>query len=239
MSVRDLSQDTFKLHLVCSMCSYRKTSCCHNLPCKACGTRRECIPHTKEWLYRSRAAFRRVVDGVYPHNDIAKRELYLQCNTYDVSHRIRRSDLMALTGDGEFNPLTKEEMETSAIPEMMRSIMDTSSTWKLEWMRDGVYSMTVGDGYKDSIIDGDEVNKLTSIYSVPPKMVDTMNCNNVDLVYLMWCETLVSTGIVARRTDLVYWKSIKTVKPTMIEMVSFYSKERGIMTLTRLSKIKR
>jgi len=189
-------------------------------------------------MHRSRTVFRNVTEGVYPHHEMAKRELYLECNVFDVSHRIRRSDIVALTRGKELRPLTKEEMAPEMIPTMMRSIMDASQTWKLEWMRDGSYSVTMGEGYKQNIINGDAISKSVFSYSVPPKLVDTMNCGNVDLVYLMWCESLNRPGEIIRRPELVYWDSLACAKPTMIEVLSFHSEEKGIMTLTRLGLLR-
>lgn len=209
--------------------------CCHKLPCYSCGDKRQCLPNPKEWQTRSRTSFRKVYEGVYPHHVQAKRELYLQCNVFDVSQRVRRRDVADLTGGKALRPLLKEELaDRERVPVMMRSIMDSCSVWKFEWMRDGSYSVTMGDGYKSNIIDGDVIRNCVYSYGVPPKLVDTMNCSNVDLVYIMWCETLNRPGQIVRRTDMVYWDSLCSAKSTMIEMVSEVDEEKGLMTLTRL-----
>lgn len=180
--------------------------------------------------------FRAIVEGVYPHCRIARREIYLQCRSFDVNCKIRRCDVAALTeGDGELRPLVKQEMmDKSVIPHSMRMIMDMTSCWKFEWMRDGSYSVVMGLSYSENIVSSETISRSTAYYAVPPKLVDTMNCVNESLVYLMWCESMRYQLQTVRKTDLVYWCGLGNAKRTLIEMTSYVTSKHGIMTLTRL-----
>jgi hypothetical protein len=176
-----------------------------------------------------------VTNGTLLHNDHAKYQLNLQSNVYggkavltrvdsrDIFERIVAYRRLA----GEF-PIG----ELAALPTPMKNHVGENPVFKIEWMCNGRYLVSMSDDYANNIILETEIAETSRKHGIPPKLVDYCGLSDYDMAYRMWCESLFCPAHPVSYTGVGFWTSDKKVCYTTVRIMSIVINHEYVITAT-------
>lgn len=227
-------------HLVCPClpCASLKKRCDRSFPCFHCKGKRECDFGKEEMIWRAKTVFKMLCEFKFTHSDIARYSINLQCLKQEIKRVLKNSDAKdiysRLVQGGSLTGL--QEPFQLDLPDEMVKMMVENTVYKIEWMRDGFYVANTSPSYSENIIDKEAILQIASRGDVPCKLVDTMNCGDIEVAYKMWMESIDKPMEAIKFTGPVYWKGCSTVCNTSITVMSRVINPTCIATMTVLNK---
>lgn len=228
----------FRLLNPCVFCQKAKAACSRMTPCDRCVGKRPCFPSGAEAVTRIKKLYQLILQGELLHNDHAKFQLALESQVYggricltrvdfaDVFQRILQMPIADV-------PVGKPE----ALPECLLLHMGEAETWKIEWLLNGRYGASMSPCYADNFLSESEIIQLATQNMVPPKVVDTINLDELDGAYRMWVNSLFNPGVTTTMCCGAFWRQKGVVKWTKVRMMTVIISHEYLITATTVKEM--
>lgn len=183
----------------------------------------------------AREIYKNILNGEFLHNDNAKYQLQLQVNRYGGRSILTRKDSMdifyrimivpplsGLPGIGVM----------AQLPEPIKQHVGDHKTFKIEWMLNGQYLLSMSDSYAENIMSEQDISMVAKKTHIPPKLVDYCGLSNWDMAYKMWVESLFVPCASVNFTGAGFWQKDGVVSMTTVRMMSVIIHHEYIITAT-------
>lgn len=110
--------------------------------------------------------------------------------------------------------------------------MGEHPTFKVEWMCNGRYLLSMSNSYAQNIIEDSEIGSISKKNGIPPKLVDYCGLADYDMAYRLWVESLYSPGVTATYTGVGFWRSDKSVCYVTVRVISMIINHEYLVTAT-------
>lgn len=218
----------------CLPCSISRKPCSGGFPCNRCqATGKGCMLRVGEWEGRARELTRLITDNELQHHDLAKYLLHHQAAVYGgymlVSRDIKDISLrVACTTAG---PVMPEVGREDLLPSQFQEWMRVTDSYKVEWMKGGVYAVSVSEEYALNVMSGDEIICMAKRNKLAPKVVDGGRFNDIRRMYETWLISLDYPGSVCEFKGAACWKD-GVVAWSKVRMISVLFENNAVITLT-------
>lgn len=183
----------------------------------------------------ARELHKHVYLGEFLHNDNAKYQLQLQVNRYGGRSMLTRKDAMEVF----YRIVTVPVMigvpgigDMADLPDPIKQHVGDHATFKIEWMLNGQYLVSMSDSYGVNICSETSIADVAKKMHVPPKLVDYCGLTNCDMPYKMWIESLYVPCSPVTFTGAGFWMGDKKVAMTTVRIMSVIIHHEYIITAT-------
>ena len=227
------ARHTFKLSGNCVVCALGKRRCNFDFPCRYCKKHGlECAPSPNESRSRARLAWKAWNDTktMYVSSSCLyqiKREL----ETYKLSVQRQVYDSVS----SYYDDLEKPDLPVicvSTIPQELKSFIGKSTTYKVEWMMDGMYHVATTDDYGKAFMTAPEIYRNCMAWKIPPKLTDCTGLSVPLYAIRLWIESLESPCFPIAYRGLVYWGDVGVVLTSYIRVMSYIIDPKHHITVT-------
>lgn len=228
----------FQCVSACQRCSISRVHCSGVIPCQQCRDPHECIISVTEPIQRAVQLQKKVFSGVYAHVDTAKYQLHMEMEKMGKRSLLRKKEAKDIIGRMLLMPRSSFKVDASSmddLPSLVKSVVNSTSCAKVEWMYEGEYNVWMSPMYQENIIDEKTIRSISKHHGIAPKLVDFCNVSEVDVAYLLWIATMKRPMEVLGWTGEVYWLDMKEVKLSKINMITCFVSPTCIITATALS----
>lgn len=231
---------SFCLLSPCARCSATKMGCSRDMSCSNCSGHTECKPSVYEFISRAKHVMKMLTTGELIHSDICKYQVNMQAlinNSKPILSRIDAKDIYSrLSSINSVHPELEMKDFKFDMPAGMVELYQSTEVSKIEFMKDGHYACMTSDAYENAIITKDEILRISKIAAIPPKMVDTMNLDDIAVGYKMWTESVLHPMMQINYTGPGYWKEDGVVCYMTVRMMSLVMTSTRIITLTCIGR---
>jgi len=165
--------------------------------------------------------------------------MQLQSNRYNVRPILVRTDMMDIFSRiVTFNsvPMSIEVGVMADLPNSIKHHIGDHETFKVEWMKNGTYLISMSDSYAENVIQETMLAEMARKANVPPKLVDYCGLSEFDMPYKMWIESLFYPSSAISLTGAGFWKTDNKVAWTTVRVMSVIVRHDYIITATTVGR---
>ena len=209
------------------------------IPCKHCRDIHTCEPSDRQLGNGAKMLLQEVVRGDILHNDFAKYQLNLQTQVYGTKMVLSRSDSAEI-----FHRIIKYVYtipappmgNLAAIPHCLKEHVGEHKTFKMEWMGNGRYLVSMSNSYAENVTKDYEMAEICKKNGIPPKLVDYCGLGDYDMAYRLWVESLYSPGVTTTYTGVGFWRGDSSVCYMTVRVMSMIINHEYLITATTVGR---
>jgi len=225
-------------HASCKNCNVKSRRCDGAFPCKRCVTLCvECLPN--DAMARVSLVFSAVSSGRIVHHDLARYTLNAQSEYYGVraidgkQQQIHIRERVVKKWGMNENEVFKPEYNELPLP--LKSLCNkyaADNAIRIQWMVLGEYISSYNKEWTDNFMGPVEIESYAKSSNCPPLLLETFGCGNYRVAYSLFVESLNTEGEEVFHQDMVYWRSVKTMRKSTIRMKTVIIDRSRIVNVT-------
>jgi hypothetical protein len=190
-------------------------------------------------VMRAKVLSRQITEGLFPHNDTLRYQLYLESVVIGGKPTLTRTDIRGIISrikipDACDNP--KPQFVAESLPGSLFDMVKRSKCCKIEWMFNGKYHVSQNSTYKANFVNCEDIKFISESYGIAPKLVDWSGFDRCDYVFRAWLESMTYPGFTFTYTGACLWKEEQEVEYSTVHIQTYMYNPVCMITVTSVTK---